>query len=83
MGINKFPISFGKLVNGLYNIDVTIKNNTMTNYSVTNIEWCVDEEYKNEVTLPLQCNVFAESEDDIADALSDEFGFLVESFTLD
>jgi hypothetical protein len=55
----------------------------LTNYKVSNIEWCVDEECKDEVTLPIQCSVFAESEDDIADVLSDEFGFLVESFTLD
>ena len=51
-------------------------------YNVTEIKWCVDEVEDLE-TLPTSAEVYCESEDEIADALSDYFGFLVESFSVD
>lgn len=51
-------------------------------YNVTNIKWCVDNPDDLE-TLPTSTEVYCKSEDEIADALSDEFGFLVENFSVD
>ena len=54
-------------------------------YHVTNIEYDFDEsvspEERNEV--PKEMVVFCESEDEIADAISDATGWLVKSFSLD
>ena len=61
----------------------------MEKYKVTEIEWCVEdddlletgvtvEEIKN--TLPTKTTVVVEDESEIADLLSDKYGFLVESY---
>lgn len=51
-------------------------------YNVTDIEWCVDDPSDLDY-LPTDAVVDAEDESEIADELSDEYGFLVESFSLD
>lgn len=50
-------------------------------YYITDIDWCVDEAEDLE-TLPTNIWVKADDEDGIADALSDEYGFLVNSFNV-
>lgn len=54
----------------------------MSKYRVSNIDWDVDftEDLEN---LPTTCVIEAIDEDDIADALSDEYGYCVNSFSLD
>lgn len=82
--VNKIPLSFGNTEKFLYNTNVGVKRQTMImkRYKVSDIEWCVDyEEDRN--TLPTEAYVFADDEDEIADALSDDYGFLVEGFSLD
>lgn len=54
----------------------------MKRYKVSDIEWCVDYE-EDRGTLPTEAYVFADDEDEIADVLSDDYGFLVEGFSLD
>lgn len=51
-------------------------------FYVTDIIWAVDEEETLD-SLPTDVWVSADEEDGIADALSDEYGFLVESFNID
>lgn len=64
----------------------------MEKYKVTEIEWCVEdddlledgvtvEEIKS--TLPTKTTVVAEDESEIADILSDKYGFLVESYLVE
>ena len=51
-------------------------------YKITDIDWCVDEAEDLE-NLPKETSVTLEDERDIdliADALSDKFGFLVNSY---
>lgn len=51
-------------------------------YKITDIDWCVDEAESLE-NLPKETSVTLEDERDIdliADALSDKFGFLVNSY---
>ena len=52
----------------------------MEKYHVTNIDWDVDfaEDLEN---LPTSCVIEAIDEDDVADALSDEYGFCVNGFS--
>lgn len=54
----------------------------MTKYRVSNINWDVDcaEDLNG---LPTTCVIEALDEDDIADALSDKYGFCVDGFTID
>lgn len=54
-------------------------------YHVTNIEYDFDESVSPEErnAVPKEMVVFCESEDEIADAISDETGWLVKSFSLD
>lgn len=54
----------------------------MVKYKVTNIDWDVDE-IEDLKDLPTTCIIDAEDEDDIADALSDEYGFCVNGFSID
>lgn len=48
---------------------------------VTDIKWCVDNVEDLEY-LPTETMIECETEDEIADALSDEYGFLIESFNV-
>lgn len=82
--VNKTTFSFGNLEEILYNINVRVKRQTMImkRYKVSDIEWCVDYEEDRD-TLPTEAYVFADDEDEIADVLSDDYGFLVEGFSLD
>ena len=50
----------------------------MRKFYITNIEWDTDEE-KIE-TLPTETIIEAEDEDEIADKLSDEYGFCIFNF---
>ena len=53
----------------------------MTKYVVSNIDWDVD--YAEELNdLPTTCVIDAIDEDDIADALSDKYGFCVYGFCI-
>ena len=53
----------------------------MTKYIVSNIDWDVDSaEDLND--LPTTCIIDAFDEDDIADALSDKYGFCVNGFSI-
>lgn len=53
----------------------------MSKYKVSNIDWDVDdvEDLNN---LPTTCVIDAIDEDDIADALSDKYGFCVNGFSI-
>lgn len=53
----------------------------MKKYQVTNIMWDVDykEDFDN---LPTEVEVNANSEDEIADILSDNYGFCVDGFSV-
>ena len=51
-------------------------------YKVNDIEWCVDD-IEDLDYLPNETEIDAEDEDSIADALSDKYCFLVNSFSLD
>lgn len=51
-------------------------------YKITDIDWCVDNEEDLD-NLPTETTIEANDEDCIADALSDEYGFLVNSFNID
>lgn len=75
--------TFGNCGRYLYNKNVTIKQiKIMVKYKVTNIDWDVDE-IEDLKDLPTTCIIDAEDEDDIADALSDEYGFCVNGFSID
>ena len=53
----------------------------MTKDVVSNIDWDVD--YAEELNdLPTTCVIDAIDEDDIADALSDKYGFCVNGFSI-
>ena len=53
----------------------------MTKYRVSNINWDVD--YAEDLNgLPTTCVIEALDENDIADALSDNYGFCVDGFTI-
>ena len=53
----------------------------MTKYVVSNIDWDVD--YAEELNdLSTTCVIDAIDEDDIADALSDKYGFCVNGFSI-
>lgn len=53
----------------------------MTKYIVSNIDWDVNSaEDLND--LPTTCIIDAFDEDDIADALSDKYGFCVNGFSI-
>lgn len=49
----------------------------MTKYKITSIVWDTDEE---EVDLPVEFEISAESEDALADAISDKYGWCHHSF---
>lgn len=54
----------------------------------TNIVWCIGDEgsdfHPNDYNIPTEVEIPNEiEEDDIADYLSDEYGFLVESFNIE
>lgn len=54
-------------------------------YKITNIDWCVDEAEDLE-NLPTETTITLEDESDIdliTDALSDKFGFLVNSYNIE
>lgn len=54
-------------------------------FYVTNIDWDIDDfdyDDEDELNLPSETMVECEDEDFIADALSDEYGFCVNSFTI-
>lgn len=54
-------------------------------FYVTNIDWDIDDfdyDEEDELNLPSETMVECEDEDFIADALSDEYGFCVNSFTI-
>lgn len=58
----------------------------MNRYIVTDIKWDTSGAELSEeerVSLPKKLTVFCDSEDQIADALSDQTGFLVESFIIE
>lgn len=52
----------------------------MKRFHVVNIEWDTDGK---PVRLPKEVTVECESEDDIADALSDEYGWLVNDYDIE
>lgn len=52
----------------------------MRRFHVVNIEWDTDGK---RVRLPIAVTVECESEDDIADALSDEYGWLVNGYEIE
>lgn len=60
----------------------------MAKYKVTDIDWDLSSDFDEEDSLmldafdnlPQECVVEADDEDDIADALSDEWGFCVNCF---
>ena len=63
----------------------------MKKFQVTNIDWCIEAEdcdnnaqVANEIleSLPTECEVECEDEDMIADALSDTYGYLVNSYNI-
>ena len=63
----------------------------MKKYNVTNIDWCIEPEdcdnntqVANKIleSLPTECEVECEDEDMIADALSDTYGYLVNSYNI-
>lgn len=54
----------------------------MRSYNVVDIDWDVDDE-DDLADLPTEVIIEVEDEDDIADALSDEYGFCVNSFSID
>lgn len=51
-------------------------------YNVTQIDWRVDEP-TDLLYLPSEIQIEAENEGYIADVLSDKYGFLVDSFSID
>lgn len=53
----------------------------MKRYDIFDIEWDVDDPEDLEL-LPTEVEVEVEDEYDIADALSDEYGFCVKSFSI-
>jgi hypothetical protein len=57
----------------------------MKNYYITNIDWDTTDsvEEMDVIELPTEVLIQAEDEDSIADALSDEYGFCVNSFDYD
>lgn len=57
----------------------------MAKYKVTNIDWDVDydDEFADTPNLPTEVIIEVEDEDDIADALSDEYGFCINGFSID
>lgn len=55
----------------------------MKKYNVFDIDWDVDDPCDIEdCGLPTEVVIEAEDEDEIADALSDEYGFCVNSFSI-
>ena len=63
----------------------------MKKFHVTNIGWCIEpEDFDNNPhiaveiieSLPKECEVECEDEDMIADALSDTYGYLVNSYNI-
>lgn len=53
----------------------------MSKYKVSNIDWDVDN-IEDLNYLPTICVIEAIDEDDIADALSDKYGFCVNGFSI-
>lgn len=53
----------------------------MSKYKVSNIDWDVDD-VEDLDNLPTTCVIDAIDEDDIADALSDKYGFCVNGFSI-
>lgn len=53
----------------------------MKKYNVFDIDWDVDD-IEDADLLPTEVIIEAEDEDEIADALSDEYGFCVNSFSI-
>jgi hypothetical protein len=49
-------------------------------YKITNIKWDTDEDELIFESLPQKVEIVVDDEDDIADALSDEYGFCVFGF---
>jgi hypothetical protein len=49
-------------------------------YKITNIKWDTDEDELIFESLPQKVEITVTDEDDIADALSDEYGFCVFGF---
>lgn len=54
----------------------------MKTYKISNINWCVDNQEDLDA-LPVEAVVIAEDEGGIMDALSDEYGFLVNGCSID
>lgn len=52
----------------------------MPEYAVTDIVWDTDEQEQEDLGLPSSAQVFCDAPEDIADALSSEFGWLVDWF---
>lgn len=61
-------------------------------YNITDIDWCVEPQdcdnntemaYEICSSLPTNCIVECENEDEIVEALSDEYGYLVNGFSFD
>ena len=49
-------------------------------FHVTKIEYCFDSEEEKELNLPESMYVECDHEDEIADSISDQTGFLVNSY---
>lgn len=55
----------------------------MKNYHIYDIKWDTDGVEQSEYSLPSEIILECEDEDEIADYLSDVYGFCVESFNYD
>ena len=59
----------------------------MKTFHITNIEWDLEDSFGKvipaELNLPTEMDVVCESEEEIADTISDEKGWLIKSFVVD
>lgn len=59
----------------------------METFHITNIEWDLEDSFGKvipaELNLPTEMDVVCESEEEIADTISDEKGWLIKSFAVD